>query len=136
LFVRQPRDRTRFGYLGTAENLPFRDNLFDEVRNRAMLHHLADDGASAIVREMVRCIRPGGRAVIIEPVWPRIAVLRPFAWLVHKFDRGEWIRTQEDLVHLVESATQRRWQQLRYTSAYTGLEALALTLEKPIAKAA
>jgi SAM-dependent methyltransferase len=137
LFVKQPGERTRFGYLGTAENLPFPDNQFDEVRNRAMLHHLDADGAGAIVREMVRCLRPGGRAVIIDPGWPRVALLRPFAWLVHTFDRGEWIRTQEDLVHLVESATQTRWNQLRYTAAYTGLEALVLTLEKaPLAQAA
>jgi SAM-dependent methyltransferase len=136
LFLTRPAGRTRFGYLGTAENLPFPDNLFDEVRNRAMLHHLDADGASVIIREMVRCLRPGGRTVIMEPVWPRVALLRPFAWLVHKFDRGEWIRTQEDLVRLAESATQTRWTQLRYTSAYSGLEAVVLTLEKPLAKAA
>jgi SAM-dependent methyltransferase len=136
LFVKAPGGRTRFGYLGTAEKLPFSDGQFDEVRNRAMLHHLDADGASAIIREMVRCLRPGGRAVIIDPVWPRVALLRPFAWLVHKFDRGEWIRTQEDLVHLVESATQIGWNHLRYTSTYTGLEAVVLTLEKRAAIAA
>src|SRR6267143_948742 len=65
LFLKPPAGRTRFGYLGTAERLPFRDGVFDEVRNRAMLHHLPAEGASVIIREMVRCLRPGGRAVII-----------------------------------------------------------------------
>ena len=135
LFVNRATDRTSFGYLGSAERLPFRDGQFDEVRCRAMLHHVPTDVAGAILREMVRCARPGGRVVIIDCVWPRVAWFRPIAWLIHKCDRGEWIRTQEQLVALAESATHARWSQLRYTSAYTGLEAVVLTLDKPALQA-
>src|SRR5205085_6979875 len=128
-----PGGRSRFAYLGGAEQLPFRDHLFDEVRCRAMLHHIPPDGARTIIREGVRCLRPAGKFVIIDCIWPRTACFRPIAWLIHRCDRGEWIRSEQELVELAESATQTPWTSLRYNSAYNGLEELALTFEKPAA---
>jgi ubiquinone/menaquinone biosynthesis C-methylase UbiE len=48
-----------------AESLAFDDNSFDGVIGTAVLHHL--DVASACA-EMSRVLRPGGRAVFIEPL--------------------------------------------------------------------
>lgn len=50
--------------LAPAENLPFRDESFDAVVARGVVHHLSDP--SAAVREMHRILRPQGRLVIFE----------------------------------------------------------------------
>ena len=133
VFIDDPGDRTRFGFRCEAEQLPFDDHLFDEVRCRAMLHHIPPDGARGIIQEGVRCLRSTGRFVIIDCIWPHNACFRPIAWLIHRCDRGEWIRSERELVALAESATRSPWETVRYTSAYNGLEELALIYEKPAA---
>jgi SAM-dependent methyltransferase len=59
-----------------AQRLPFPDATFDGFVSVAVLHHL---GSSDVVRgaidEMIRVLRPGGRAVIwdhnpLNPYWP------------------------------------------------------------------
>ncbi|MFZ9499844.1 MAG: class I SAM-dependent methyltransferase, partial [Bacteroidia bacterium] len=47
-----------------AESLEFEDNTFDMIVGSAILHHLDLDKAYA---ELSRCLKPGGRAVFIEP---------------------------------------------------------------------
>ena len=132
-FLEAPGSRTRFAFQCGADQLPFRSHTFDEVRCRAMLHHIPPDGARGIIQEGVRCLRSTGRFVIIDCIWPHNACFRPIAWLIHRCDRGEWIRSEGELVALAESATQSPWQSVRYTSAYNGLEELALIYEKPAA---
>jgi ubiquinone/menaquinone biosynthesis C-methylase UbiE len=51
--------------LCAAEMLPFRDASFDAVFGKQILHHL-DLGAA--IPEIVRVLRPGGRAVFLEPL--------------------------------------------------------------------
>lgn len=48
-----------------AERLPFSDNSFDAIYGKQVLHHL--DWESAI-EEIARVLRPGGRAVFLEPL--------------------------------------------------------------------
>lgn len=50
---------------GAAETLPFGDSAFDVVLGKQILHHL--DWKTAIP-EIVRVLRPGGRAVFLEPL--------------------------------------------------------------------
>ena len=54
----------------SAEPLPFPDTSFDLVLSHEVLEHVADDGMAA--REIVRVLRPGGRAVVFVPNrwWP------------------------------------------------------------------
>jgi len=49
-----------------AESLPLRDASFDVVVSRWLVHHLAD--AAAVLAEMVRVCRPGGRVAIVDLV--------------------------------------------------------------------
>lgn len=48
-----------------AELLPFSDGAFDAVLGKQILHHL---DLKLAVREIARVLRPGGRAVFLEPL--------------------------------------------------------------------
>jgi SAM-dependent methyltransferase len=48
-----------------GEYLPYPDSSFDLILSHEVLEHVADDRLA--VREMVRVLRPGGRAVIFVP---------------------------------------------------------------------
>jgi SAM-dependent methyltransferase len=51
--------------LAVTEALPYADNSFDLILNHEVIEHVQDDRATA--REMVRVLKPGGRAVIFAP---------------------------------------------------------------------
>jgi SAM-dependent methyltransferase len=51
--------------LAAAEALPYRENYFDLVLSHEVLEHVQDDRAA--VAEMVRVLKPGGRAIIFTP---------------------------------------------------------------------
>lgn len=51
--------------LARGEELPYADNFFDLILSHEVLEHVTDDRRAAA--EMVRTLRPGGRAVIFVP---------------------------------------------------------------------
>jgi SAM-dependent methyltransferase len=51
--------------LSVCEKLPYADNYFDLILNHEVIEHVQDDRATAA--EMVRVLKPGGRAVIFAP---------------------------------------------------------------------
>jgi SAM-dependent methyltransferase len=51
--------------LAAAEQLPYRDAAFDLVLSHEVLEHVTDDHAA--VAEIVRVLRPGGRALVFAP---------------------------------------------------------------------
>lgn len=56
----------RFRYqVGTGENIPFPDNSFDLVTCQTVLIHCPDP--LAVVREMMRVAKSGGRVAVVEP---------------------------------------------------------------------
>ena len=59
--------------LGDAVALPWIDGQFDLVACRLTLHQVADP--AAVVREMLRVTRPGGRVAVIDMTAPDDAVL-------------------------------------------------------------
>ncbi len=48
-----------------GEHLPFPDNSFDLILSHEVIEHVQND--TAAIREMVRVLRPGGRATIFVP---------------------------------------------------------------------
>ncbi|MFZ0216633.1 MAG: class I SAM-dependent methyltransferase [Candidatus Dormiibacterota bacterium] len=64
--VREAHDRAPGKVVCAAgEHLPFRDGAFDAVLSNEVIEHVRDDRAA--VAEMVRVLRPGGRAIIFCP---------------------------------------------------------------------
>ena len=52
-------------HIGSAETLPFQDENFDLVLAIQVLEHIFDPIAAT--REMYRCLKPGGRLIILVP---------------------------------------------------------------------
>jgi SAM-dependent methyltransferase len=50
--------------LGSAFDLPFADNSFDVVCSTRFIHQYSDDLKMKILKEMRRCLKPGGIAVV------------------------------------------------------------------------
>jgi len=50
----------------TAQALPFADGSFDLVASTLMLHHLPKQDRPACVAEMLRVLKPGGRALVVD----------------------------------------------------------------------
>lgn len=63
--ARQAHQRAPHILCAAGEDLPFPDNSFDVVLSHEVLEHVQDDRQS--VQEIVRVLRPGGRAVIFVP---------------------------------------------------------------------
>ena len=63
--VIEARDETPGAVVAAAEALPYRSDLFDTVFSNEVLEHVADDRLAAA--EIVRVLKPGGRAVIFVP---------------------------------------------------------------------
>ncbi|HVZ80103.1 MAG TPA: class I SAM-dependent methyltransferase [bacterium] len=130
LVARPPKGRTRLGYRASVDHLPFAAHTFDEIRAVGFLHHLPDRVLEQAVKEMRRCLKPGGRVVVLEDVWPRNGWTRPMAWFIRRFDRGAHMRDQEGLLRIFTKAWPGKWETSRHTYTLTGSELLYLTRRK------
>jgi ubiquinone/menaquinone biosynthesis C-methylase UbiE len=89
---------------GTMERLPFEASSFDGVVTRYTLHHVLD--AAAVMAELVRVCRPGGRVVVCDAA-PRAACREAYdAWERIRDPSHSSARTPEELRGLFEGALQ------------------------------
>ena len=106
-----PDERFRF-VVGDAHALPYPDAAFDLVIGEGIVHHLDIDTA---LGEVHRVLKPGGRAVFLEPLLDN-PLLKVFRALTPK------ARTEDELPlsarHLRQIAGSGLW---RVESAYSGL---------------
>ena len=127
-YVRKFRLTDKKCVTASAAALPFAADSFDMVFSFCLLHHLPEDLAGHVAREMIRVTRPGGRVVVFDPVLPHYPWLRPVAWAICKLDRGRFIRSQADLEsRILQTAA---WSTKRITHSYLGTEGLFCLLEK------
>ena len=114
--------------VASAVALPFRGDCFQAAVGVGLLHHLPDDEAARAVREMARVTAVGGHTVVLDAVTPEPALRRPLAAIIRHFDRGRWMRRQQEIESLLESP--EAWTRERFTYALTGLEALVAQRRK------
>ena len=73
--------------VGTAESLDFPAEHFDVVVSSLMLHHLPEDLRVAVLREMRRVLRPGGKLLVAEARVPRRGLGWRLLARMHGYDR-------------------------------------------------
>jgi SAM-dependent methyltransferase len=95
---------------GHAEALPFDDESVDVLRSERVLQHV--DDPAAVVKEMARVLRPGGRIALIDTDWGTA--------IIHPADPGVLQRMLD--YFLGESANPYSGRQLRGLLAGAGLE--------------
>jgi len=79
-------------------DLKFPDNSFDVVANISVFHHLSDGLCHKILEEMVRVLKPGGRAYLTDIVYP--SKFNFLGNLLFRLDRGDYQRSFEKLAEL------------------------------------
>jgi 2-polyprenyl-3-methyl-5-hydroxy-6-metoxy-1,4-benzoquinol methylase len=77
---------------------------FDYVLFAAMLHHVSDEEGFMLLREAVKCTASGGRLVIYEPEAIKASDGWFLRFFVSNFEQGNFLRTREQLLSLVERA--------------------------------
>jgi ubiquinone/menaquinone biosynthesis C-methylase UbiE len=95
---------------GHAEALPFDDDSVDVLRSERVLQHV--DNPTAVVTEMARVLRPGGRIALIDTDWATA--------LVHPAD-PDVLRRMVEYLHAT-AANPFSGRQLRGLLADAGLE--------------
>lgn len=93
--------------LASADQIPTASDSFDGVWTMFLLHHLPDDRARGVIREMIRVCAKGGRVVVIDAVLPRSAWSRPLAYAIRRLDRGRFMRTEKQIAALLPDPA--RW---------------------------
>jgi ubiquinone/menaquinone biosynthesis C-methylase UbiE len=82
--------------------LAFADASFDTCFISGVLHHLDDEGARQVLREIARVLKPEGALIVWEDTPTQ------FAWngigrLIHHWDLGQHIRSSREYQHLLET---------------------------------
>ncbi len=87
--------------IGSAEEIPFKDESYDFVLSRALLHHL--DNPKKGVREMMRVLKPGGEFVCLETNRSIInAIPRYLFTFTPRFSRGHKNFSMKQLLDILD----------------------------------
>lgn len=86
------RQGSRPGVVGTVGNLPFSDGVFDAILSTQVLEHVAEP--SAMLAEVARVLRPGGRLILSAPQY----------WRLHEEPNDYFRFTRYGLEHLLGQA--------------------------------
>lgn len=98
------RGRFLVGKAGALEDEAL-DGPFDRILVVALIHHLADDEAAALVRQAARLLAPGGVLVTFDNV--RLDDESPVArWLMRR-DRGARVRSPDEYFELLRGGFAR-----------------------------
>lgn len=83
-----------------AERIGELPDTFDLVVMCGVFHHLSDEAVRATLAGLTRILKPAGRFVLLEAVWPSSAWDLP-GYLMRKLDRGGHIRTRSEWERLL-----------------------------------
>lgn len=87
-------------FAGDGRQASFSDNVFSHVISVGVFHHLSDEAVMATIKEMKRVLRPGGRILVIDPVWP--AKYNTVGYILFYLDRGKHQRSLPSLFCLLQ----------------------------------
>jgi SAM-dependent methyltransferase len=82
--------------------LAFAEGGFDFVLAVGLTHHLEDEQVRKVAREIVRVLKPGGSAMIIDAVLP--SPLHVTGYVLFRLDRGAHTRSRAALAALLQDA--------------------------------
>ena len=120
--VQEAQREALYAVVAAAEHLPYPTDYFDSIVSNEVLEHVADDYGAA--RELVRVLKPGGRAVIFVPNrW------YPFETHGHYW-RGEYHFGNTPLINYLPD----RWRDrlAPHVRAYTKRGLLSLFADLPV----
>ncbi len=83
-----------------ATRLDFTDSSFDNALIVGVLHHMDDETAHAVLRELHRILTPDGRLLVLEDVL--LPQTHPVGRLIHRLDKGDHIRRRQDYRRLFQ----------------------------------
>lgn len=95
------RARQRLGadahlHLGSAEDLPFDDDFFDQVLATLVLHEMPRDTRLAVIEEVRRVMRTDGRLLVVEfspaPATVSGKLFRAISWPIERLAGAEHFR--------------------------------------------
>jgi SAM-dependent methyltransferase len=92
-------DRARFLVGDASRDLQGEAGTFDLVVVSALLHHLDDGPARAMLRRLCELLKLGGRLVTFDNVW--LERQNPIAWALNKLDSGLNVRFAGEYRRLV-----------------------------------
>lgn len=115
--------------VGDASRLPFADSSFGSVWSIGLFHHMSDRAVRDCLADALRLCRAGGSVVVMDAVMPRNSLLRPLAYAIRKLDRGDFMRTEQQLAELMPAGIDYTLK--RFTYAATGLEIALIEMAAP-----
>ena len=127
-YVRTFLGSGRTAIVGTADGLPFRDGVFDEVWSLGLFHHLPDDMARETVSEMIRVTSSGGWTTVFDAVLPRLTILNLLPYMQRRMDRGRHVRSENENRSLFPESD--GWSVRRFRYTFTGLEGVICSRRK------
>lgn len=121
-----------------GERLPFADNAFGGGWIERVLMHVADP--APVVREVVRCVRPGGLLTVFEPDWSSLTVdgkRVPTGWVSAAAHPGIGSTVGDLLASagctVLDRVEERSWWTYAELARITNLE---VSLERAVARGA
>ena len=114
------------GIVGSADKIPLKKDSFDSVWSIGLFHHLPDKVVYESLREMTRVCRRGGNIIIIDGVIPDKILKYFIPWILRKFDRGKFMRNENELMNLMP--IKRIKFKKRTVYSHNGLEAIILII--------
>jgi ubiquinone/menaquinone biosynthesis C-methylase UbiE len=130
-YVRQTDGPLFSGVAASANKLPFNDESFTECRTACVFHHLERELVIPTIREMYRVLKTGkGRLIVLDMVYPRVALTNPYAYLICRYDRGEHVLTEQGFMEALTEAIPGPWAFKPFRYSLSGLRGMAACLCK------
>lgn len=95
-------DRGRFVAADVATLGERGEGGFDVAIALGVLHHLDDEAAKRLMRDVRACLKPGGRFVALDPLIEHPQ--NPIARMLARLDRGQFVRTLDGYAGLARAA--------------------------------